>query len=390
MKKPSRILILSGVFLADIAGPPILLKALIKELIKNNYQVTVLTFGQKSEAGEYPYPIKVVSEQWPFFLKYLIYLIKGLVLACRSDVLYNQDLYTAGLTSLIIRKILRKKLVTRFVGDSAWERALNRKETTDDILTFQQKRYSASTERRKRIRKKILLNSDKVIVVSHFLRDLAQRIGVDRAKIKVIYNSIGFLEDKAKNLSKEELKKELGLSGRIMLTNARLTPWKGIDMLIEIMPDLLKRYGQLKFMVIGQGPERASLEKLIKNLNLENRVFLLGRVSRQEVIDYLKAADLFVLNSNYEGMSHCLLEAMKTGAPIIATKAGGNPETIRDKETGMLVDYRHKEQWLEAIGFILDNPTLARQMAENAQKDLQRFSWPDLIRKTINVFQNLQ
>ncbi len=389
MKKPSRILILSGVFLADIAGPPILLKALIKELIKNGYQVSVLTFGQKSEAGKYPYPVKVVSDQWPFFLKYLIYLIKGLVLACGSDILYNQDLYAPGLTSLIIKKILRKKLVTRFVGDSAWETALNKKETTDDILTFQQKRYSASTERRKRIRKRILLNSDKVIVVSHFLRDLAQRIGVDRAKIKVIYNSIGFLEDKTKNLSKEELKKELGLSGRIMLTNARLTPWKGIDMLIEILPDLLKKYSQLKFMVIGQGPEQANLEKLIKNLNLENRVFLLGRVSRQKVIDYLKAADLFVLNTNYEGMSHCLLEAMKTGTSIIATKAGGNPETIRDKETGMLVDYRNKEQWLEAIGFVLDNPALARQMAGNAQKDLQRFSWPDLVRKTINLFQNL-
>jgi glycosyltransferase involved in cell wall biosynthesis len=300
MKKPSRILILSGVFLADIAGPPILLKALIKELISQGYQVNVLTFGQKSEARKYPYSVKVVSGQWPFFLKSLIYLIKGMILACQADILYNQDLYTAGLTSLIIKKILRKKLVTRFVGDSAWETALNKKETTDDILTFQQKKYSASTERRKRIRKKILLNSDKIIVVSHFLRDLAQGIGVKRAKIKVIYNSIGFLEDKAKNISREELKKELGLSGRIMLTNARLTPWKGIDMLIEIMPDLLKRYSQLKFMVIGQGPEQANLEKLIRNLNLENQVFLLGRVSRQEVIDYLRASDLFVLNSNYE------------------------------------------------------------------------------------------
>jgi glycosyltransferase involved in cell wall biosynthesis len=81
---------------------------------------------------------------------------------------------------------------------------------------------------------------------------------------------------------------------------------------------------------------------------------------------------------------------MKTGTSIIATKAGGNPETIKDKETGMLVDYRNKEQWLKAVGFVLDNPALARQMAGNAQKDLQRFSWPDLVRKTISVFQNLQ
>jgi len=379
MKEKNRILILTGIFPPDIGGPATQLDAFIKELIKNGYQVRVLTFGQKDK-NQYPYPVERVSHHWPYFLKGFIFLIKGLFFALKADILYSQDLYTAGLTSLVIKKVLRKSLVTRFVGDSAWETASARGWIDDDILTFQEKKYSWLIELRKKIRKKILTSSDKIIVVSYFLRDLARKIGLAPEKIKVIYNSIDFLAI------------EPGLSdkkGIILLTIARLTPWKGIDMLIEIMPDLMEKYSQINLVIVGQGPELANLKQLTKNLNLEKNVFFVGKVGRQEVIDYLKAADLFVLNTNYEGMSHCLLEAMKIGLPIVTTKAGGNPETIKDGQTGLLVDYRNKEQWLKAIESVLDNPTLTEKLISQAKEDLKRFSWPNLVQETISIFRDL-
>jgi len=122
MKEKNRILILTGIFPPDIGGPATQLDAFIKELIKNGYQVRVLTFGQKDK-NQYPYPVERVSHHWPYFLKGFIFLIKGLFFALKADILYSQDLYTAGLTSLVIKKVLRKSLVTRFVGDSAWETA---------------------------------------------------------------------------------------------------------------------------------------------------------------------------------------------------------------------------------------------------------------------------
>jgi len=388
MIKNRRILILTGVFLKGVGGPPTLLKVLNTELIGRGYQIKVLTFGKKSEAGKYPYPVEVVCDKWPSLIKSFLFLIKGLFMGLSSDIIYNQDLYTPGFTGLIIKKILRKRLVTRFVGDSAWETALNRGETTDDILTFQEKEYSSFIEKRKRARKEILLDSGKVIVASYFLKDLAQKIGVPEEKIKVIYNSIDFLEDKTGLVSKEELKKEFNISGKVILTNARLVVWKGIDMLIELMPQLIEKYGQIKFIVISEGPEQANLEKLTKELKLENNVSFVGIISRQRVIDYLKIADIFVLNTNYEGMSHVLLEAMKVGAPIVTTPAGGNPETIKDGETGLFVEYRNKEQWLEAINLILDNPDLAEKLVKQAKKDLKRFNWDDLVKETINIFEN--
>jgi len=383
----NRILILTGVFLEGVGGPPTLLKELNKDLIERGYRVTVLTFGKKNEAKKYPYPVKVVSDKWPSFLKSFLYLIKGFWLALKSDIIYNQDLYTAGLTALLIKRFLGKKLVTRFVGDSAWETALNQGETTDDILTFQDKQYSHLIEKRKKIRKKILLNSDKVIVVSNFLKDLAQKIGVAEEKIKVIYNSVDFLD--LNDDLKVDLKKELNISGRVILTNARLTPWKGVDMLIKIMPRLIEKYGDIKFVIISEGPERKNLEKLVLDLNVEENVFFVGRISRQLVVAYLKMADVFVLNTNYEGMSFVILEAMKVGIPVITTKAGGNLETIKNGQTGLLVDYRDKGQWFKAISRILDDQELANRLVSNAKEDLKRFSWDDLVKETVMIFENL-
>ena len=88
-------------------------------------------------------------------------------------------------------------------------------------------------------------------------------------------------------------------------------------------------------------------------------------------------------------MSHVLLEAMKIGAPIITTKAGGNPETIKHGQTGLLVDYRNKGQWIEVISQILDNPDLAERLVKQAKEDLERFSWPKLVQETIEVFRSL-
>ena len=87
-----KILILSGIFPPDIGGPATQLDALSRELVKNGYQVQILTFGQMDEK-KYPYSIKRVSNNWPSFVKGLIYLINGLFLGLRADILYNQDLF---------------------------------------------------------------------------------------------------------------------------------------------------------------------------------------------------------------------------------------------------------------------------------------------------------
>ncbi len=382
-----RILILSGVFPPDIGGPTAFLDPLSRDLIKNDFKVRVLTFGQKDKI-KYPYPVKRISNNWPGFLKSFVYLKWGLWYGMQSDIIYIQDLYTAGLTGLMIKSIFGKKLVTRFVGDSAWEKSSAEKLITDDIMTFQEKKYSSKIEKRKKIRKRILINSDKIIVPSNFLKKVALKMELPEEKIKVIYNSIDFMEMNPSS-SKEELRQGMNLKGKVLLTIARLTPWKGIDTLIEIMPKLIQEYGEINLIIAGRGSELEKLKELAKNLKIEDNVIFTGQANRQEVNNYLSMADIFLLNTNYEGMSHLLLEAIKAGLPIITTPAGGNPETIKNNQTGILVGYRKKEEWIEAIEKIFNNPELAEEFVRNAQEDSKRFNWNNLVQETINIFRNL-
>ena len=386
MNKNSKILILSGVFPPDIGGPTAFLDPLAKELIKNGYFVRVLTFGK--EKKNYSYPVKRISNLWPGPLKSFIYLIWGLWYGLKTDLVYNQDLYTAGLTGLFIKKVLKRKLITRFVGDSAWEKSSARKLITDDIISFQEKEYSPRIERWKRTRKKILANSDKIIVASNFLKRVVLKIGPPEEKIKVIYNSIDFMKIEP-SANKEELKNKINLKGKVLLTVARLTPWKGVDTLIEIMPDLIGSYGEISLIVVGSGPELKNLKKIARKLKIEKNIVFTGKANRQEINDYMSIADIFLLNTNYEGMSHVLLEAMKAGVAIITTPAGGNPETIKDNQTGLLVRYGDKREWIKAIEKILDNPDLAEKLIRNAEDDLTRFDWNNLVGETINVFREL-
>lgn len=169
-----------------------------------------------------------------------------------------------------------------------------------------------------------------------------------------------------------------------MLTNykiisaGRLVPWKGFKMLIELMPDIIEIRNDVTLTIVGDGPERAKLEELVKFLNLHDKVKFLGNISRHDVLALVKASDLFVLNTGYEGLSHQLLEVMDIGIPIITTRVGGNPELIENGRDGLLVEYNNPGELLAAIRELIGAPGRARVLARNAREKLKQFD-PEII-----------
>lgn len=397
MKK--RVLITTGIFPPDIGGPATFLSYLAKDLQKEGFKVSVLTFGKKGDE-KYPFYVKKVKSK-------LAFLLNIFWLASKADIIYAQDLYTAGYCSSLVKKFFpKKKLVVRFVGDSAWEKSISADMVEDDLLVFNQKTYSSEIEKLKDFRLKILQKADKIITASNFLKEVLLQMGLAEKKIEVIYNSVDFLRDQFDEpVDKNKFKIINGLfsvedapacngvcsscaghkintDGKIILTIARLVKWKGVEALIDIVSDLAVKYGDVKLVVLGDGPERERLEEKVKNSLQKNLVFLKGKVDHRKALDYLKIADVFVLNTNYEGLSHTLLEAMNIGAPIVTTTAGGNMETIENEKTGLLVNFNNKEQLKEAIGNLLGNQQLAETFAENAKKNLDKFNWKNLVAKT--------
>ena len=212
---------------------------------------------------------------------------------------------------------------------------------------------------------------------------------MSKKKIRIIYNSVDFIASEINESEAQKIKNSLGSDTKIIATACRLTPWKGVDGLIKIMPKLKAKIGPVVLLVLGDGPALEDLQQLAKELKVANEVKFLGRVQHKNVANYFKAADLFVLNTNYEAMSHTLLEVMRVKTPIIATFSGGNPEVIDNNANGLLVEYNNLDQLSAAAVKILSDKNLADNFTQKAADKLKIFNWNKTISETVKVLNEI-
>ena len=301
-----KILIATGLYPPDIGGPATYSKQLFDHLPLHGVSVYIVNFGK--------------VRNLPKILRHFIYFLMLLKKGRNTDVIFAQDPVSVGLPAYLASRILRKKFVLKVVGDYAWEQYCQKSSITGlqlpSLEKFQEEKYDLITEMRRRIQKYVAQHAFKVIVPSNYLKKILLGWSVAESKIFVVYNSFSpssVLEDK------NEIRREYGINGNIIVSIGRLVPWKGFGSLIEIMPDILKDYPDAKLLIIGDGSEKKNLNNKILNLSLENEVIMTGRLPHEELRAYLKASDIFILNTAYEGFSHQLLEAMAGGIPVVAT-----------------------------------------------------------------------
>jgi len=180
----------------------------------------------------------------------------------------------------------------------------------------------------------------------------------------------------------------LGLNGKVILTVARLTPWKGVDKIVEVLPEIRERVSEANLVVVGDGPELENLQRLAREVGVERYVSFVGHVSHEEVPYYLRAANVFVLYSGYEGLPHIVLEAMATGVPVVLSDTGGNPEVIEDGVNGLLVPIGDQEELKGAILRVLQDKELAGEFVKRSrEKVAHSFAWDVMVERTLEVFQ---
>jgi glycosyltransferase involved in cell wall biosynthesis/putative flippase GtrA len=390
-----RVLIATGIFPPDIGGPAFMIEALANSLLDNGISVDIVTYADQGQGVEEKinkngilkiYRIKRSKKAW----SHLVYFFSMLFFSFRSDMIYVTDIYSVGYFAYLIKKLFNKKYIVRFAGDAAWEAAVANNWTNDYIVDFQKKKYDVKIEKLKARRKKIMASADRVIAVSYFLAEIAETIGTPNKNIKMIYNSVDFLDNKGTDLENvEKIKKQYGQKAKIIITSCRLTRWKGVDGIIKAMPHILKKIGQVNFLVLGDGSEMDNLKMLAADCKVAKNIFFLGRIDNNKIQDFMKAADLFILNTNYEGLSHALLGAMKAGAPIISSRAGGNVEVIEDGKEGFLFDYNNVEAIAELAIKVLENMDIAVNFRENAFRKLEKFKWENTIGLTVKTIKEV-
>src|SRR5690606_11567280 len=215
-----------------------------------------------------------------------------------ADVVY---IHTLGLPLLPRGHAPR---ILKIVGDQAWERAIRKGwiPPTEDIDHFQTQRYSAIVTLQPVFRAGEARGMDAIIVPSQYLNRMVTGWGVDPARIHVIYNALPPAKNAAP-LTQSAARAQLGLGDQpLLLTAARLNPWKGVDPLIQALADV----PDVHLLVAGDGPEASRLRERAAASGVAQRVTFLGNVPREKLDTYMHAADYFALYSGYEGLSHAL------------------------------------------------------------------------------------
>lgn len=156
----------------------------------------------------------------------------------------------------------------------------------------------------------------------------------------------------------------------VMLSVAVLRKMKGLQYLIRAHGILSKRFPALQLWIVGDGPERDSLEHEAELAGNRDNVFFAGH--RSDVRELMKQADLFVLPTLFDALPTVIIEAMAAGLPIVASRTGGIPEMITSEETGILVEPASEDELVSACERIILDHDLAKQLGRAARDSVER------------------
>ena len=182
--------------------------------------------------------------------------------------------------------------------------------------------------------------------------------------------------------------KKFGLQGRLVLvTITRLVPRKGVDRVIEAMPAVARRFPDVFYLIVGDGPQHSALQALAATLGVADRVAFVGAVPHDATVNFYRCADTVLLANREEkdeadGLPLVFLEANACGKPVIGGRAGGTAEVIRDGENGFLVDGCDVGAIEAAICRLLDDAALRAAMGQKGLQMAQAWGW----RERANLF----
>jgi glycosyltransferase involved in cell wall biosynthesis len=214
--------------------------------------------------------------------------------------------------------------------------------------------------------------STRMVAVSDYVRKGAGRdLHFPLQSIDLVYNPFDVDLMKAPVKDRSELLRELGLpvESQILLNVARVSPQKGLLYAVRALPAILKQYPQAHLLSVGATTDprwTTELKREAGSLGVADHFHMLG--AQANVVDFLRACDIFVFPSLYEGLGIALIEAMAAGCVCVATNTGPIPEVVQDGKDGVLVPSADAEALARAICDLLGDPSRRSQLGTAAKQ----------------------
>ena len=227
-----------------------------------------------------------------------------------------------------------------------------------------------------------LRHADVVIANSDYTCDTLLAMGVDRARIVIVYPGVDVSVFKP-GLDFGELRENLGIQprDRLIFSVGRLSRRKGFDQMIRAVARLRSKDSPVHYVIAGVGEDADYLDRLIVELDVPDIVHRIGAVKEADLPRWINACDVFAMpnreiNGDTEGFGMVFIEAAACGKPSIAGKAGGTSSSVRDQITGLLVDGEDLNELTRNLKRLLDDVGFARQLGEAGYQRVQaEFSW---------------
>lgn len=237
--------------------------------------------------------------------------------------------------------------------------------------------------------KYICKRSDKIVVLGKKDREkIIKLFKVPPHKIEVIPNGIE-IENVDKKVIDNLLQKYKLENYKIILFTGRILPIKNPNKLIEALPLVKKKIGNVRLLLVGpiEDKYKKLLIELAQKCCVSNDVIFTGEIDRQEVIAVYNIADIFISLGIWEGLPTTMLEAMSKGVPCIMFNSGGVAEVIKDGETGLLLYELNCRKIAEEINYLLENPGLREKIGNNAKKIvLENYRWDAIYDKVKKIY----
>jgi len=340
-----KLLIATPLYPPEIGGPATYAKLLFEGLPKMgrsdlpNIEVELVKFSE--------------VRHLPKLIRHYAYYRRVLRAARNADIVLALDPVSVGLPAMKAAQKAGKPFVVKIVGDYAWEQGTQRFGITQNLDEFVKTvRVPFLVRILQRIQTRVARSAVRVIVPSEYLKGIVTAWGIAPEKIEVIYNAVEapFTTTPPKERA----------PGFLIVSSGRRVPWKGFE----------------------------ALERVVAR-EVGWHLFIASGLPQAEALGYVQAADVFVLNSDYEGFSHALIEVMALGTPIVATKVGGNAELIEDGKTGLLIPPKDDEALYNALKRVQEDPAAARERAAAARAFVQIFSRERMLMRTSDILKNL-
>jgi glycosyltransferase involved in cell wall biosynthesis len=349
-----RVLVVSGIWPPDVGGPASHAPEVAAFLLAHDHEPEVVITASAPPAPE-PYPVTWVPRTQPPGVRHARALARIVAAARGVDVVYSTGMFgRSGLGCLLART----PYILKLTADPAFERARRLGLYAGSLAEFQHDR-SARTLSFRAARDAIVRRAAHVVCPSAFLRELAVGWGVPADGVSVLPNPA---PDTTGLEPRATLRERWGLTAPSLVFAGRLTAQKSLEIGIEAA-----RRAGIALTIVGDGPERAQLERL-------GWARFLGPQPRQAVLELFSAADASLLSSTWENFPHSVVESLAVGTPVIGTDVGGVGEVLRDGENGLLVVPGDADVLAGAIGRMFGDPDLLARFRLAAAPSVARYS----------------